>query len=169
MENRTLNVLFLCTGNSARSIMAEVMLNSMGQGRFKAYSAGSHPKGAVHPLAVELLQKNRLPTDGLRSKGWEEFSQSGAPAMDFVITVCDQAAGEVCPIWPGQPMNAHWGIEDPAAAEGSEEEQRRAFFAAYNRLRNRLSIFVSLPMSKLDRLSLQRRLDDIGKLREKGQ
>lgn len=169
MENRTLNVLFLCTGNSARSIMAEVMLNSMGQGRFKAYSAGSHPKGAVNPLAVELLQKNRLPTEDLRSKGWEEFSQSGAPVMDFVITVCDQAAGEVCPIWPGQPMNAHWGIEDPAAAEGSWEEKRKAFFTAYNRLRNRLSIFTSLPMSKLDRLSLQRRLDDIGKLREKGQ
>ena len=169
MENRTLNVLFLCTGNSARSIMAEVMLNSMGQGRFKAYSAGSHPKGAVNPLAVELLQKNRLPTEDLRSKGWEEFSQSGAPVMDFVITVCDQAAGEVCPIWPGQPMNAHWGIEDPAAAQGSNEEKRKAFFTAYNRLRNRLSIFTSLPMSKLDRLSLQRRLDDIGKLREKGQ
>ena len=169
MQNRTLNVLFLCTGNSARSIMAEVMLNSMGQGRFKAYSAGSHPKGAVNPLAVELLQKNRLPTEDLGSKGWEEFSQSGAPVMDFVITVCDQAAGEVCPIWPGQPMNAHWGIEDPAAAEGSAEEKRKAFFTAYNRLRNRLSIFTSLPMSKLDRLSLQRRLDDIGKLREKGQ
>jgi arsenate reductase len=169
MENRTLNVLFLCTGNSARSIMAEVMLNSMGQGRFKAYSAGSHPKGAVNSLAVELLQKNRLPTEGLRSKSWEEFSQSGAPVMDFVITVCDQAAGEVCPIWPGQPMNAHWGIEDPAATAGSGEERRKAFFTAYNRLRNRLSIFTSLPMSKLDRLSLQRRLDEIGKLREKGQ
>jgi arsenate reductase len=169
MVNRTLNVLFLCTGNTARSIMAEVMLNSMGQGRFKAYSAGSHPKGAVNRLAVELLQKNRLPIEGLRSKSWEEFSQSGAPVMDFVITVCDQAAGEVCPIWPGQPMNAHWGIEDPVAAEGSEEEKRKAFFTAYNRLRNRLSIFTSLPMSKLDRLSLQRRLDDIGKLREKGQ
>jgi arsenate reductase len=169
MENRTLNVLFLCTGNSARSIMAEVMLNSMGQGRFNAYSAGSHPKGTLNPFAVELLQKNRLPTEGLRSKSWEEFSQSGAPVMDFVITVCDQAAGEVCPIWPGQPMNAHWGIEDPAAAEGSVEERRKAFFTAYNRLRNRLSIFTSLPMSKLDRLSLQRRLDDIDKLREKVQ
>ena len=169
MENRALNVLFLCTGNSARSIMAEVMLNRMGQGRFKAYSAGSHPKGAVNPFAVELLQKNRLPTEGLRSKSWEEFSQSGAPVMDFVITVCDQAAGEVCPIWPGQPMNAHWGIEDPAAAEGPGEEKRKAFFTAYNRLRNRLSIFTSLPMSKLDRLSLQRRLDEIGKLREKEQ
>ncbi len=169
MENRTLNVLFLCTGNSARSIMAEVVLNSMGQGRFKAYSAGSHPKGTVNPLAVELLQKNRLPIEGLRSKGWEEFSQSGAPVMDFVITVCDKAAGEVCPIWPGQPMNAHWGIEDPAAVEGSEQEKRKAYFTAYNRLRNRLSIFTSLPMSKLDPLSLQRRLDDIGKLRDKGQ
>jgi len=164
-----MNVLFLCTGNSARSIMAEVMLNSMGQGRFKAFSAGSHPKGAVHPLAVELLHKNRLPTEGLRSKSWEEFSQPGAPAMDFVITVCDQAAGEVCPIWPGQPMNAHWGIEDPAAVDGSEDEKRKAFFSAYHRLQNRLSIFASLPMSKLDRLSLQRRLDEIGKLREQGQ
>jgi arsenate reductase len=169
MESRTLNVLFLCTGNSARSIMAEVMLNSMGQGRFKAYSAGSHPKDRVNPFAIELLQKNRLPTEGLRSKRWEEFSRSESPVMDFVITVCDQAAGEVCPIWPGQPMNAHWGIEDPAAAEGSDEEKRKAFFTAYNRLRNRLSIFTSLPMSKLDRLSLQRRLDDIGKLREKEQ
>ena len=145
------------------------MLNSMGQGRFKAYSAGSHPKGTVNPFAIELLQKNRLPTEGLHSKRWEEFSRSGSPVMDFVITVCDQAAGEVCPIWPGQPMNAHWGIEDPAAAEGSDEEKRKAFFTAYNRLRNRLSIFTSLPMSKLDRLSLQRRLDDIGKLREKEQ
>jgi arsenate reductase len=149
--------------------MAEVMLNSMGQGRFKAYSAGSHPKDRVNPFAIELLQKNRLPTEGLRSKRWEEFSRSESPVMDFVITVCDQAAGEVCPIWPGQPMNAHWGIEDPAAAEGSDEEKRKAFFTAYNRLRNRLSIFTSLPMSKLDRLSLQRRLDDIGKLREKEQ
>ena len=169
MENRTFNVLFLCTGNSARSIMAEIMLNSMGEGRFKAYSAGSHPKGAVNPLAVELLRKNRLPTEHLRSKGWEEFSQPGAPAMDFVITVCDHAAGEGCPIWPGRPMNAHWGIEDPAAAEGSEDEKRKAFFTAYNRLRTRLSIFTSLPMSKLDHLTLQRRLDDIGKLGEKGQ
>jgi len=166
MEKDALNVLFLCTGNSARSIMAEVMLNSMGQGRFKAYSAGSHPNGTVNPFALELLQKNRLPTAGLRSKSWEEFSQPGAPIMDFVITVCDQAAGEVCPIWPGQPMNAHWGIEDPAAAAGPDENKRKAFFTAYNRLQNRLSIFVSLPIAKLDRLSLQRRLDDIGKLRE---
>ena len=166
MERDALNVLFLCTGNSARSIMAEVMLNSMSQGRFKAYSAGSHPNGTVNPFALELLQKNRLPTAGLRSKSWEEFSQPGAPLMDFVITVCDQAAGEVCPIWPGQPMNAHWGIEDPAAAIGPDENKRKAFFTAFNRLQNRLSIFVSLPIAKLDRLSLQRRLDDIGKLRE---
>jgi protein-tyrosine-phosphatase len=169
MERRTFNVLFLCTGNSARSIMAEAMLNNMGQGKFKAYSAGSHPKGTVNPFALELLQKSRLPVEGLRSKSWEEFSWSGAPVMDFVITVCDQAAGEVCPIWPGQPMSAHWGIEDPDAVEGSDEVRRKAFFTAYNRLQNRLSIFVSLPISKLDRLSLQHRLDDIGKLREKGQ
>ena len=168
MEKGVLNVLFLCTGNSARSIMAEVMLNSMGRGQFKAYSAGSHPAGKVNPFALELLEKNRLPTAGLRSKNWEEFAQPGTPRMDFVITVCDQAAGEVCPIWPGQPMNAHWGIEDPAAATGSDEEKRKAFFTAYNRLQNRLSIFVSLPMSKLDRLSLQRRLDEIGELRKQG-
>jgi arsenate reductase (thioredoxin) len=168
METKVLNVLFLCTGNSARSIMAEVLLNSMGGGRFKAYSAGSRPSGEVNPFALELLEKNRLLTAGLRSKGWEEFSQRGAPVMDFVITVCDQAAGEMCPIWPGQPMSAHWGIEDPALATGSDDDKRKAFFLSYNRLQNRLSIFASLPLSKLDRLSLQRRLDEIGGLREQG-
>lgn len=156
-------VLFLCTGNSARSILAEVLLNSIGRGRFRAYSAGSHPVGRVNPLALELIAKNRLPTEGLRSKDWSEFAEQGAPELDFVFTVCDRAASEVCPVWPGQPMSAHWGIGDPAAVEGSDEERRRAFFRAFNELQNRLLIFVSLPLEKLDRLSLQRRLDEIGR------
>jgi arsenate reductase len=164
MSKRILNVLFLCTGNSARSILAEVLLNAMAGNRFKAYSAGSHPAGAVNRFAIELLQKNRLPTDGLRSKSWSEFAAADAPALDFVFTVCDQAAGEVCPIWPGQPMTAHWGINDPAAVEGDIEAKQRAFFKAYNELQNRLSIFVSLPLDKLDRLSLQRKLDEIGRV-----
>jgi protein-tyrosine-phosphatase len=159
-------VLFLGTGTTARSIMAEVMLNAMGQGRFKAYSAGSHPKGVVNPYTIELLQKNRLPTEGLRSKDWEELAQPGSPALDFVFTVCDNAAAEVCPVWPGQPMTAHWGIPDPAAVEGSDEDKRKAFFKAYNQLHHRLSIVVNLPMDKLDRLTLQRRLDEIGKSKE---
>jgi protein-tyrosine-phosphatase len=166
MSRTPFNVLFLCTGNTARSIMAEVMLNAMGQGRFKAYSAGSHPKGVVNPYTIELLQKNRLATEGLRSKDWEEFAKPGSPALDFVFTVCDAAAGEVCPVWPGQPMTAHWGIPDPAAIEGSDEDKRKAFFKAYNQLHHRLSIFVNLPMDKLDRLTLQRRLDEIGKSKE---
>jgi protein-tyrosine-phosphatase len=164
MSDRVFNVLFLCTGNSARSILAEVMLNAMGRERFRAYSAGSHPRGEVHPYALELLRKNRLPVEGLRSKSWDEFAKPGAPPVDFVFTVCDQAAGEVCPIWPGQPMTAHWGIEDPAAVEGADDVKRRAFFRAYNHLQHRLSIFVSLPMDKLDRLTLQKRLDEIGKV-----
>jgi arsenate reductase len=134
----------------------------MGQGRFRAHSAGSHPAGQVHPLAIELLQKNRLPTDGLRSKGWEEFAAPGAPALDFVFTVCDNAAGEVCPVWPGKPLTAHWGVPDPAAVAGSDEARRHAFFTAYNQLYHRLLLFVSLPLDKLDRLVLQQRLDDIG-------
>jgi arsenate reductase len=163
MSDGTHYVLFLCTGNSARSIMAEVLLNAMGKGRFRAFSAGSHPKGHVHPYALDLIRKNRLPTDGLRSKGWEEFARSGAPQMDFVFTVCDNAAGEACPVWPGQPMTAHWGIPDPAAYDGPDEEQRRrAFFTAYSQLTQRLSIFVNLPLGKLDRLTLQHRLDEIG-------
>jgi arsenate reductase len=163
MSKRIRNVLFLCTGNSARSILAEVLLNAMAGNRFKAYSAGSHPAGAVNRLAIELLQKNRLPTDGLRSKSWSEFAAADAPELDFVFTVCDQAAGEICPIWPGQPMTAHWGINDPAAVEGDIEAKQRAFFKAYNELQNRLSIFVSLPLDKLDRLTLQRKLDEIGR------
>jgi len=169
MAERKMSVLFLCTGNSARSVLAEVLLNSMAPTRFRAYSAGSQPKGAVHPLAIELLEKNRLPTAGLRSKSWDEFSGPGAPQLDFVFTVCDQAAGEVCPVWPGQPMTAHWGIDDPAAVEGSDDEKRKAFFRAYNQLQHRLQIFVSLPMEKLDRLTLQKRLDQIGELRKKGE
>jgi len=169
MTDRRLNVLFLCTGNSARSVLAEVMLNSIAPARFKAYSAGSQPKGAVNPFALELLAKNRLSTAGLRSKSWDEFAATDAPKMDFVFTVCDQAAGEVCPVWPGQPISAHWGIDDPAAVEGSDEAKRKAFFRAYNQLHHRISIFTSLSMDKLDRLTLQKRLDDIGRLREKGE
>ena len=165
MSNKILNVLFLCTGNSARSILAESMLNSMavGKGRFRAFSAGSHPSGQVNPFAIELLEKNHLPTDGLRSKSWDEFAQPGAPELDFVFTVCDNAAGEVCPVWPGQPMTAHWGVPDPAAVEGGDDDKRKAFFVAFNQLRNRISLFTNLPIDKLDRLSLQKRLDAIGK------
>ena len=169
MTDRKLTVLFLCTGNSARSVLAEVLLNSLAPTRFQAYSAGSHPKGAVNPFALELLEKNRLSTAGLRSKSWDEFAVPGAPQMDFVFTVCDQAAGEVCPVWPGQPVNAHWGIDDPAAVEGTDEGKRKAFFRAYNQLQHRLTIFASLPMDKLDRLTLQKRLDQIGELRQKGE
>ena len=169
MGDRKLNVLFLCTGNSARSVLAEVLLNSIAPTRFQAYSAGSHPKGAVNPFALELLEKNRLPTAGLRSKSWEEFAVAGAPVMDFVFTVCDQTAGEVCPVWPGQPLSAHWGVDDPAAVEGAEESKRRAFFRAFSQLQHRLTIFASLPMDKLDRLTLQKRLDQIGELGQKGE
>jgi arsenate reductase (thioredoxin) len=169
MDHQSFNVLFLCTGNSARSIIAEVLLNSLGAGKFKAFSAGSYPRGQLNPFAVELLQKNRLPTEGLRSKSWDEFAVAGAPKLDFVFTVCDQAAGEMCPIWPGQPMTAHWGIEDPAAVEGSDDAKRKAFFKTYNELQHRLSILVSLPLDRLDRLTLKKRLEEIGKLREQGQ
>jgi len=163
MEQTPYNVLFLCTGNSARSIMAETILNALGKGRFKAYSAGSHPTGRVSPFAIELLQANRLGTEGLRSKSWDEFAEPGAPFLHFVFTVCDQAAAEMCPIWPGQPMTAHWGVPDPAAAEGSDEVKRKAMFAAYNALNRRISIFVSLPLAKLDRLALQDKLNEIGR------
>jgi len=169
LAERPLNVLFLCTHNSARSVLAEALLNRIGRGRFKAHSAGSHPSGRVNPFALDLLEKNRLPTAGLRSKSWEEFAGADAPPIDFVFTVCDQAAGEVCPVWPGRPMTAHWGIEDPAAVQGSDDDKRKAFFRAYNQLQNRLSIFVSLPLDKLDRLALKRKLDEIGRLREKGE
>ena len=162
--SRILNVLFLCTGNSARSIMAEAYLNAAGKGRFAAHSAGSHPMGEVNPFALELLRKNRIDTASLRSKSWDEFAAAGAPPLDFVFTVCDQAAGEVCPVWPGQPMTAHWGINDPAAARGSDEAKRKAFFRAYNELTTRISLFLNLPLDKLDRLALQRRLDEIGRI-----
>jgi protein-tyrosine-phosphatase len=162
MTDSIYNVLFLCTGNSARSILAECILNREGQGRFKAFSAGSQPKGQVHPFALELLKKMNHPTAGLRSKSWDEFAAPGAPHLDFVFTVCDNAANEVCPIWPGQPMTAHWGVPDPAAAEGTEAERHLAFAEAYRMLRNRVSIFVSLPIAAIDRLSLQKRLDEIG-------
>jgi len=162
---RTFNVLFLCTGNSARSIMAESILRQVGAGRFHAYSAGSHPAGRVNPFAIELLERNRMPTDGLRSKNWDEFAVPGAPKLDFVFTVCDNAAGEACPVWPGQPMTAHWGIPDPAAFEGGDDDKRKAFAEASRTLLNRIRVFVSLPIDKLDRLSLQRKLDELGKAR----
>ncbi|HUW50493.1 MAG TPA: arsenate reductase ArsC [Sulfuricella sp.] len=169
MSDKTYNILFLCTGNSARSILAEALLNHLGKGRFRAYSAGSHPAGAVNPFAIELLQRSKLPVSALRSKSWDEFAAPGAPEFDFVFTVCDNAAGEACPAWPGQPMTAHWGIEDPAAAEGSDEDKRKAFSQALAQLNRRISIFVSLPVEKLDKLSLKKQLDDIGHLREKGE
>jgi arsenate reductase len=163
MSDRPYNVLFLCTGNSARSILAEVIMNQAGAGRFKAYSAGSHPNGRVNPFAIELLQRHRLPTEGLRSKSWDEFAAPGAPPLDFVFTVCDNAAGEVCPMWPGQPMTAHWGVEDPAAVEGTDDEKRRAFATAYTVLRNRIQMFTALKLSSLDRLALANRLREIGR------
>jgi arsenate reductase len=158
-----LNVLFLCTGNSARSILAEAYLNSQGRGRFRAFSAGSHPTGKVNPLALELLAKQRIATEGLRSKSWDEFARPGAPALDFVFTVCDNAAGETCPYWPGQPVTAHWGVEDPAAAGGSEEEKRRAFLKAFSVLSARINLLLALPFEKLTRQTLKSRLDEIGR------
>lgn len=163
MSDRVFNVLFLCTGNSARSILAEVQLNSLGKGRFKAFSAGSHPTGTVNSLAIDFLEKAGLPTDRLRSKSWDEFAVPGAPVMDYVLTVCDQAAGEQCPFWPGQPMSAHWGVPDPAAVEGSDLEKRHAFRAAATVLRKRIELFAALPAASLDRMSLKARLDEIGK------
>ena len=157
------NVLFLCTGNSARSVIAECILNRLGAGKFRAYSAGSHPAGKVNPIALNLLRKTNYDVSGLRSKSWDEFAAPGAPKLDFVFTVCDDAANEVCPIWPGQPMTAHWGIPDPAAVEGTEVERRLAFADAYRMMSNRISIFVSLPIQSLDRLSLQKRLAEIGR------
>lgn len=157
------NVLFLCTGNSARSILAEALMNHWGQGKFHGFSAGSRPKGEVHPIALELLDKMRLRRDGLRSKSWDEFAAPGAAHMDFVFTVCDHAAAEVCPVWPGQPMSAHWGVPDPAAVEGTEAERWAAFREAFRVLENRIRIFTSLPLGSLDRLRLQQQLDAIGR------
>ncbi len=159
---RTYNVLFICTHNSARSIMAEAILNQLGEGRFQAWSAGSHPAASVHPLAIELLERHRMKTQGVRSKSWLEFSRADAPVMDFVLTVCDKAAGEVCPVWPGQPMSAHWGVEDPSHASGSEADKDKAFWEAFIKLHRRISILLSLPIDKLDRLSLKKELDQIG-------
>ena len=160
---RPFNVLFLCTGNSARSIMAEAIMNRVGAGKFKGFSAGSMPKGLVHPLTINLLKKLNYETSVLRSKSWEEFAAAGAPVMDFVFTVCDNAANEVCPIWPGQPMSAHWGVPDPAEAHGDDAQKALAFADPYRMLNNRISIFTSLPLDSLDSLTLQKRLDDIGR------
>lgn len=160
---RIYNVLFLCTGNSARSILGEAILNRIGKGRFGAFSAGSHPKGAVHPQALALLQRLGFAADGLRSKSWDEFAAQGAPGLDFVFTVCDNAASEVCPVWPGQPITAHWGVPDPAAAEGSDVQIAVAFREALLLLRRRIELFASLPVRSLDRLALKRRLDEIGR------
>jgi arsenate reductase len=160
----TYNVLFLCTGNSARSIMAEALLNHLGRGRFRAFSAGSHPTGRVNPLALATLQRNHLPTERARSKNWEEFATSGAPPMHFVFTVCDRAAQEICPIWPAQPMTAHWGIADPAAVDGSDAEKERAFNLAFRELSARIGIFTSLRIEALDQLALQREINAIGKM-----
>ncbi len=163
MSDKVFNVLFLCTGNSARSIIAESVLNQLGQGRFKAFSAGSMPAGTVNAHVMELLQRNKMPIEGIRSKSWDEFASADAPKLDFVFTVCDQAAGEVCPVWPGQPMTAHWGLEDPAQVAG-EEEQKRAVSNAFMQLNRRIGIFTNLPLEKLERHSLQKQLDEIGTL-----
>jgi len=159
---KVFNVLILCTGNSARSIMAEALVNAMGQGRFRAFSAGSQPTGKVNPFAIEKLHSIQYPTDSLRSKSWDEFAAPGAPQMDFIITVCDNAAGEVCPLWPGQPVSAHWGFEDPAAVQGSDEDKRRAFDVAFERIRERVLRFVHLPLGALDAAALQRAIRDMG-------
>jgi protein-tyrosine-phosphatase len=163
MSDRVYNVLFLCTGNSARSILAESLVNHWGRGRFRAFSAGSHPKGEVHPIALELLKKMRLPSEGFRSKSWDEFAVPGAAALDFVFTVCDNAAGEVCPYWPGQPMTAHWGVEDPAAVEGPDVDKWLAFRKVFAQLESRIRTFTSLPFATLDRIKLKEQLDAIGK------
>lgn len=162
--SKVYNALFLCTGNSARSIMAEVLLRQWGRGRFNVFSAGSHPKGEIHPMTLELLNKMHFPMEGLRSKDWLEFAQPNSPPLDFVFTVCDQAAGEMCPAWPGQPMTAHWGVEDPVAFEGPIDKQRDLFKRVFMYLDNRIKIFCNLPLEKLDRLSLQKSLDEIGKM-----
>ena len=163
MNDKPFNVLFLCTGNSARSILAEALVNHWGRGKFTGYSAGSSPKGKVHPIALELLQHMKMPTDGMRSKSWDEFAKPTAPRLDFVFTVCDNAAGEMCPIWPGQPMTAHWGVADPAAVEGPETGKWLAFRTAFRELESRIKTFTSLPIRSLDRVKLQERLHAIGK------
>jgi protein-tyrosine-phosphatase len=164
MTTRPCNVLFLCTGNSARSILAEALLNHRGREQFHAYSAGSHPAGRVNPFAIELLKESKFPTEHLRSKNWDEFAQPGSPTLDFVFTVCDNAAGEMCPVWPGQPVTAHWGIPDPAAVTGTDAEKRAAFMDAFRLLERRISLFLSLPLRSLDRLAITQKLRDIGKI-----
>jgi protein-tyrosine-phosphatase len=163
MTVRAYNVLFLCTGNSARSILAEAILGRVGECRFRTFSAGSHPKGEVHPFAIQLLKSLNYDTSFARSKSWDEFAVPDAPKMDFVFTVCDNAANESCPVWPGRPMTAHWGVPDPAAAEGTDAERHLAFAQAYRMLNNRISVFAALPIKTIDKLSLQKRLDDIGR------
>jgi protein-tyrosine-phosphatase len=165
MGHQLFNVLFLCTGNSARSILAESLLNHWGQGRFRGFSAGSFPKGAIHPFALKLLRSLDLPTGGLRSKSWNEFAKPGAPVMDFVFTVCDQAAGELCPVWPGQPITAHWGMPDPAAVDSSDVARSQAFHETFRGLENRIKIFAALPIASLDRMSLARQVEAIGRMR----
>lgn len=163
MADRAFNVLFLCTGNSARSILGEALLNSAAGGNFKAYSAGSHPGGIVNPFAIELLEKSNIPVAGLRSKSWDEFAKPGAPEFDFIFTVCDSAAAETCPVWLGHPVSAHWGIPDPAAVESSDDDKRKAFRDAFLVMQRRIALFVNLPLSKLDKLALKSRLVEIGK------
>jgi arsenate reductase (thioredoxin) len=163
MTERIYNVLFLCTGNSARSVLAESLLNHWGHGRFRGFSAGSFPKGQVNPYAVDLLKRMNLPAEGLRSKSWDEFAAPGAPPIDFIFTVCDNTAGEVCPVWPGKPMTAHWGVADPAAEEGTDMEKATAFRKAFKELETRIKLFTSLPIASLDRMTLQARLREIGK------
>jgi len=162
MSDKTYNVLFICTGNSARSVIAEGLMNELGRGRFIAFSAGSHPKGSVHPLALKTLAAHHIPTDGFRSKSWEEFAGPDAAGLHFVFTVCDQAAGEVCPVWPGQPMTAHWGMPDPAAVEGGEAAQEKAFLDTFITMKRRIQLMLSLPLASLDRLAIQREIKDIG-------
>ena len=164
-QHGPLNVLFLCTANSARSIMAEAILNAADKNKFGAFSAGSHPTGVVNPIALEIIERNRLSVKGLRSKDWSEFSRPGAPFLHFVFTVCDQAAAEPCPTWPGQPMTAHWGISDPAAVQGSENEKRKAFLKAFTELQRRIWLFINLPFETLNQLALKEKLDEIGRIK----
>jgi len=164
-SRREFNVLFLCTGNSARSIMAECAINRWGKGKFRGFSAGSHPKGVVHPLTLELLTELNYETAGLRSKSWDEFARTDSPALDFVFTVCDQVAGESCPVWPGQPITAHWGAADPAAFVGTDQQKRKFFYRIYTELENRIKIFTSLPLGSLDRFAIERRVKEIGKIK----
>jgi arsenate reductase len=166
MADKTYNILVLCTGNSARSIMAEALFNTIGKGRFKAYSAGSHPTGKVHPMAIEVVSSLGYPTNELRSKSWDEFASADAPQMDFIFTVCDKAAGEACPVWLGKPITAHWGFEDPAAFQGTEDEQRHEFQKILRYMSNRVNLFTNLPLASLDNFTIKSELDNIGKIKD---